>query len=155
MALVLDVLLLGILGGAVTFPLENQLDLNLNELIESVRINRDSARDQDFSTLAVIVIHSALQTTLWALYFIIFIGASGQTPGKKALGLCVKRADGMSMDYKTAAVRCLIGYTLSCLTFGIGFLWAVLDKRKQGLHDKIANTLVVQTSTLIEQDKLA
>ena len=146
LALVLDVLLLGVLGGAVSFPFENQLDLDLNDLIESVQINKDSVPDQDFSALALIFIHSALQTALWALYFIIFIGASGQTPGKKMLGLCVKRADGMSMDYKTAAARCLIGYPLCFLTFGLGFLWALWDKRKQGLHDKIANTLVVQTT---------
>jgi len=144
LALIIDIMLLGALGGAVTFPLENYLGLDLNETIESVQLQKDSSQKPDPSTLVLIIIHSGLQTTLWALYFTIFIGACGQTPGKKLLGLRVIRADSKPMNFKTGAIRCIIGYSLSTLTFGLGFIWALFDNQKQALHDKIANTLVIQ-----------
>jgi uncharacterized RDD family membrane protein YckC len=33
---------------------------------------------------------------------------------------------------------------VSILTLGIGFLWIAIDRRKQGLHDKIAHTVVIR-----------
>jgi uncharacterized RDD family membrane protein YckC len=29
-------------------------------------------------------------------------------------------------------------------TLGIGFIWIIFDRRKQGWHDKMANTVVVK-----------
>ena len=37
-----------------------------------------------------------------------------------------------------------LGYFVSIITLGIGFLWVAFDPRKQGLHDKIASTVVVR-----------
>ncbi|MFQ5987264.1 MAG: RDD family protein [Dehalococcoidia bacterium] len=36
-----------------------------------------------------------------------------------------------------------LGYIVCALTLGIGFLIIAFDDRKQGLHDKIANTYVI------------
>ncbi|OAN11241.1 hypothetical protein A3K86_19985 [Photobacterium jeanii] len=36
-----------------------------------------------------------------------------------------------------------IGYLISGILFGLPFIWVGIDKRKQGLHDKAAGTLVV------------
>jgi uncharacterized RDD family membrane protein YckC len=36
-----------------------------------------------------------------------------------------------------------LGYILSILPLGLGFLWILIDKRNQGWHDKLANTVVV------------
>lgn len=145
-ALILDILFLGILGGAVTFPLENSLTLDMDEMIESVQEQIQASQEPDLSSLFLVLIIMALQAALWSFYFIVFIGKCGQTPGKKLLGVKVQMADGSPANYKTAAIRCLGGYTLSCLTFGLGFFWALLDKNNQCLHDKIADTLVVKTT---------
>ena len=38
----------------------------------------------------------------------------------------------------------LLCYLVSALPFYLGFLWAAFDRRKQGWHDKIAGTVVIQ-----------
>lgn len=78
------------------------------------------------------------------LYFTILTGDSGQTLGKKLLGIKVVRIDGEKVGYDRAFVRSL-GYMLSVF-FGtfLGFLWALWDRKKQAWHDKIAGTRVVR-----------
>ena len=50
-------------------------------------------------------------------------------------------------DYQPASKGQLIlryvGYYLSAIVVGLGFIWVAFDARKQGWHDKIANTVVV------------
>ena len=36
-----------------------------------------------------------------------------------------------------------LGYFISFLPLGLGFLWIAFDKRKQGWHDKLAGTVVI------------
>jgi len=79
-----------------------------------------------------------------AAYFIYFHGMTGQTPGKKMLGLAVVRADGEPMTFGIAFLR-WVGYIVSKLPFFLGFIWAAFDRRKQGWHDKIAGTCVIRT----------
>ena len=62
--------------------------------------------------------------------------------GQIVFNVQVVRADGKAVDLRTAIVR-FLGYIVCALTLGIGFLVAAFDARKQGLHDKIANTYVV------------
>jgi uncharacterized RDD family membrane protein YckC len=37
-----------------------------------------------------------------------------------------------------------LAYGLSFLGLGLGYLWIVFDARKQGWHDKLADTVVVR-----------
>ncbi len=67
----------------------------------------------------------------------------GQTPGKMLLNIKVIRTDGSGVSLGYALLRYL-GYVVNGLTLGIGFLWIAFDARKQGLHDKIADTYVVK-----------
>jgi len=66
----------------------------------------------------------------------------GQTPGLMMMGLKVVTVDGSKPRLGRAFLRAL-GYLMSILTFGIGFLLIASDEHKQGLHDRIANTFVV------------
>ena len=46
-------------------------------------------------------------------------------------------------------LQCIVrylGYFVSALPLGLGFIWVAFDKRKQGWHDKIARTLVVSSA---------
>ena len=79
-----------------------------------------------------------------AAYFIYFHGATGQTPGKKLLGLRVVRTDGEPMTFGTAFLR-WVGYIISKIPFFLGFIWVAFNGRKQGWHDKIAGTYVIKT----------
>jgi uncharacterized RDD family membrane protein YckC len=70
------------------------------------------------------------------------------TPGKLLLGCQVVDADsGEPITVKQAIIRYL-GYFVSIFTLGIGFLWVAWDKRKQGFHDKMANTVVLYNGTV-------
>lgn len=67
---------------------------------------------------------------------------NGQTPGKMLMKIRVVKKDGSPLDDATAVIR-YIGYYISGAIV-IGLLWAFWDEKKQGWHDKVANTLVVK-----------
>ncbi len=67
----------------------------------------------------------------------------GQTPGKMAVGIKIIRTDSSPVKWQCAVRRCL-GYVVSTLTLFLGFVWVAFDTRKQGVHDRIADTYVVK-----------
>ena len=77
------------------------------------------------------------------LYFISFWMLAGQTLGKGIMGIRVVGVDGGRVHIGMA-IRRAVGYYLSAIFF-IGYLWVLVDKRRQGLHDKLAGTIVVFT----------
>jgi uncharacterized RDD family membrane protein YckC len=78
-----------------------------------------------------------------ALLFIFFWLKYAATPGKLILDCEIVNAkDGKPITFQQALLRYL-GYFVSTLVFGLGFLWIFWDKRKQGWHDKIAGTVVI------------
>lgn len=76
-------------------------------------------------------------------YFTLFTGWDGQTPGKRLLGLRVVRITGDPVGYGRALLR-YIGYFLSFLLVGFGFVMIAFDRNKRGLHDLIAGTCVIK-----------
>lgn len=89
-----------------------------------------------FTALAAFIIY-------W-FYFAGFESSSLQaTPGKSLLGIMVTDMDGDRVSFGTATGRCL-GKYISALILYIGFLMVAWTKHKQGLHDKIAGTLVIR-----------
>ena len=84
-----------------------------------------------------------LRDLLPALVFVIGWAQFGATPGKLLLDLrVVDVARGERPGYVRAIIRYL-GYFVSFLTLGLGFLWVVFDRRSQALHDKLAGTCVI------------
>jgi uncharacterized RDD family membrane protein YckC len=76
-------------------------------------------------------------------YFVYFWG-KGQTLGMRLFHLRVADANtGQPIGYGRAALR-YVGYLLSVIVCYIGLIWAAFDSRKQGWHDKIASTVVLQ-----------
>ncbi len=79
-------------------------------------------------------------------YYTYLHGAYGQTFGKMALRIKVLTAEGAPIGYRRALLRWLS--SLLCnLTLGLGYLLVVFDARRQGLHDKLARTIVVRTDS--------
>ena len=80
------------------------------------------------------------------VYYAYFEGsASGQTPGKRLLGIRVYDFAGGSGDgigIGRGVIRYL-GKILSSIPCALGVLWMLWDKEKQTWHDKIASTVVV------------
>ena len=77
-------------------------------------------------------------------YAVFFTGYCGQTPGKMALRIKVIRTDGSPVSYGRAVLREVLGKFISSILLGIGYLMVAFDNRKQGLHDKIADTYVIK-----------
>lgn len=76
--------------------------------------------------------------------FGVLAGLWGRTIGKWATGLRIVRTDGRPPGLGHIALRHFVGYPLSILTLGLGFLAATLNSRGRTLHDLIADTLVVR-----------
>ena len=76
-------------------------------------------------------------------YFVGFWVRRGQTPGKMLLGIKLIRIDASNITLSVALLRYL-GYIVSIAVLFIGFIWIALDSRKQGFHDKMAETYVVR-----------
>ena len=71
-------------------------------------------------------------------------GLTGFTVGKWAAGLRILREDGRQMGIGRAFLRHFVGYPLSLITLGLGFLVIAFTARGRGLHDLIAGTVVVR-----------
>jgi len=81
---------------------------------------------------------------LFTLYSIgMWVFAGGATIGKKIMGIKIVTADGSPIGLGRAILR-LIGYFVSGLFLGLGYLWIIWDEKKQGFHDKIAGTITVK-----------
>jgi uncharacterized RDD family membrane protein YckC len=79
-------------------------------------------------------------------YFTYFEGSTGQTLGKRALGIrVIDFSGGGVIGYQRAAIRYLASI-LSGICLGIGYLWMLWDKEKQTWHDKLSNSVVVPAS---------
>jgi uncharacterized RDD family membrane protein YckC len=65
------------------------------------------------------------------------------TPGKIVVRIKIADADtGQPISHAQIVLR-LLGYVISTICLCFGFFWIVLDKRRQGWHDKLAHTVVV------------
>ena len=90
---------------------------------------------------------SGLLQLLSIAYYVAFWTWRGQTPGMMLLGLRVAReTDGSPPGLGRSVLR-YVGYILSSLPLGLGFIWIAFDSRKQGWHDKLAGTVVVRRAS--------
>lgn len=84
---------------------------------------------------------SLLLTVAYLTYF--EGGPTGQTLGKKALGIrVIDFGAGGPIGYGRAVVRSLSRY-VSGFVLGLGYFWMLWDKEKQTWHDKFSNSVVV------------
>ena len=78
------------------------------------------------------------------IYPIVFWTLFGQTPGKMLMGLRIVRTNGQPLRLGHAILR-YVGWVLSAAALFLGFVWILVDKRRQGWDDKIGDTLVIYT----------
>jgi len=85
-----------------------------------------------------------LVALLTGIVIVSFWRYCGATPGKLAVGVKIVDARTGGAPSTGRLVIRLACYLLSALPLYLGFLWVAFDRRKQGWHDKIAGTIVVQ-----------
>ena len=89
---------------------------------------------------------NGISTLVGLLYFTYFEGTSGQTLGKKALGIrVIDFGAGGPIGFGRAFIR-YIGRIVSTIVLLLGYLWMLWDKEKQTWHDKFAGSVVVPES---------
>ena len=79
---------------------------------------------------------------LKCFYFTFFHTYNGQTVGKLMCGIRVVDLKGKNISSFKSLIR-FFGYYLSLYCLGLGFLWILIDKNRQGWHDKLAGSIVV------------
>jgi uncharacterized RDD family membrane protein YckC len=89
---------------------------------------------------------NGISTLVGLVYFAYFEGTSGQTLGKKALGIrVIDFGTGGPIGIGRGFIR-YIGRIVSTIVVLLGYLWMLWDKEKQTWHDKFANSVVVPES---------
>jgi uncharacterized RDD family membrane protein YckC len=79
-----------------------------------------------------------------SLYLLYLAGTTGQSIGKKVIGIkLLREADGQVIGFGNAVVRA-IAHVVDALPCGIGFLFPLWDAKKQTFADKIMQTVVVR-----------
>ena len=87
---------------------------------------------------------NALGALVGLVYFVGLWSWKGQTIVMMPFGLWVVRAeDGGRVDPVRAFVR-YVGLIISFAALLLGVIWVAIDPRKQGWHDKLADTFVVR-----------
>lgn len=88
----------------------------------------------------------------WTAYRVVMLARFGATVGKLATGIAVVDATDPRLHptFLQALRRCLVpqGVGLLPIPFSgtVTYLWILKDSKRQGLHDRAANTLVVRRS---------
>jgi uncharacterized RDD family membrane protein YckC len=77
------------------------------------------------------------------IYFSTFWLRSGQTLAMKTWRIRLVQQNGDPLTLKLAAIRFVLALT-GILLAGIGLWWALIDRDKQFLHDRIAGTRLVR-----------
>jgi len=115
-AVLIDVILVGIVGGVLSLVVGSTLGTILNIAIGL------------------------------AYYSYLEGSPSGQTVGKRAMSIrVIDLANGGPIGTTRALIRYL-GRIVSSIPCALGYFWMLWDKDKQTWHDKIATTVVVPTS---------
>ncbi len=125
-AYIIDVILVGIVLGVVmgVFGLR--------------QVNPDDFSDIDprVNLLTILV--------FWLYFALLESSERGATVGKMAMGLRVVTGEGKRLTFLNATGR-FFARILSGAIFCIGYIMVAFTDRKRGLHDMIANTVVVKT----------
>ena len=116
------------------------LGLTVNLVLDLFPINEWLGLGE-LSSLIVVIIAAVLSLSINLVYNVGFWLLAGQTPGQSVLGVRVVRVNGERITF-WPAVRRWLGYYVSAILF-LGFLWVLVDNKRQGFHDKMAGTVVI------------
>ena len=125
-----DALIAGALQGIIVFLFAGLLGLLLHGF--------------DSDSFLMLCLAWLLSASVSVVYYVYFTAYGGQTPGKMALRLKVVRSDSSPLTLGRAFYREVIGKFVSGIILGIGYLMVAFDVKKQGLHDRMADTYVVR-----------
>lgn len=123
-AYLLDLLVIGSINRLIVYPLFRLLDISMD-------------KTNMFSPMAI-----ATAITFY-VYFVFMTKYFHQTIGKMVFGLKVIAMNGKPLTWLTILFREVVGKFIAKFILFIGFLFVAFSEKKQGLHDRIADTIVI------------
>lgn len=150
-AAIIDGVILGVgavIIGAFTF---------IPTVMSLVALGEDASEEELVTAVAgsvgVIFLFIILYYAVYFLYFVLQHSSKFQaTLGKRAMKIYVTDELGERLTLSKALVR-MIGRVINGFTLGIGYLIILFTDKKQGVHDMIAKTLVLDGN--VEQDSFS
>ncbi len=134
-AYIIDAIVIGIVQSLVTYSF-------FSTLMFSPEIGDDGSPTLPSSFFNYLLIVLIIQ---WIYFALMESSAKQATVGKMALNLKVTNLNGERISFLNATGRYFAKF-ISAVILLIGYIMAGFDAKKQALHDKIANTLVVMGS---------
>lgn len=134
-AYIIDAILLGIIGYMIRLAFGGDTTYVLDE-------------SEGFSSTSFVATYfgAAFWLTIivdWLYFAVMESGSRQATLGKMALGIKVTDTEGKRISFVNATGRYFAKFISTIILF-IGFLMVLWDERRQGLHDKLAGTLVAK-----------
>ena len=140
-ALLIDALILSVIFGVLAGILAAVSAFNIQDF-ENIS-DAEAIAAGGFGIVLVLL----MVAVAWLYEAILTSSASGATWGKQAMGLRILRGDGARLSFGRATARYFSKSLITpLLPLFIGYLLAAFTRRKQALHDFIADTVVVWTS---------
>jgi uncharacterized RDD family membrane protein YckC len=125
----------------VNYLLQTDEALNLPAFLKIYNTNKNNEHE-----LIEILAVAVLTVLFWYRYM--------ATPGKILMNCQVVDARTLKpVSILQASLR-FAGYFVSFITLGIGFLWILGHPRKQGFHDLLARTIVIQNGDDLSSQSL-
>ncbi|MCP5245061.1 MAG: RDD family protein [Burkholderiales bacterium] len=98
---------------------------------------------RDTTAFYFIPLYQFYLLVIMGYYFIWFWTHGGQTLAMQTWKIRVVTVDGKILNRRKAITRYLIA-VLGISFFGVGILWAFLDRDHQYLHDRLAGTQIIK-----------
>ncbi|MER2079401.1 RDD family protein [Psychrobacillus psychrotolerans] len=95
-----------------------------------------------------------ITAAIFYAYFVLMTKLCSQTVGKMILGIKVISKDGGKLKWSTVIFREWIGRLISIVPLNIPYLVVAFTPKKQGVHDFIADTLVVHETVFDLKEKV-
>ncbi|HEX7438367.1 MAG TPA: RDD family protein [Caldimonas sp.] len=87
----------------------------------------------------------AITWLLPAIAVLVFWRYRSATPGKMVIGARIVDATTGEPPSTWQLIGRYLGYYVSSIPLCLGLIWVGFDRRKQGWHDKLANTVVIRS----------
>lgn len=81
---------------------------------------------------------------LWIINFLLLPLLRGQTLGKMLTGITILNMDGTNVRLGRILLRNTLGYIITALTLGLGFMFSAVSSTGRSLHDYLSGTVVVR-----------
>lgn len=136
-AVIIDHIILAIVMLLVTMPLglSTPLFSNIGNVASMMAI---------WANMTLFAIASVINIVLMLLYFSYFESTSGQTLGKKVMGIKVAKDGGDKVTFGDALIRTILRIIDGLGAYLLGLIVILVSEKKQRIGDMAANTIVVK-----------